>query len=333
VSNDSPVLLDHFLDDAIEVDVDAVCDGKHVVIAGLMEHIEEAGVHSGDSACCLPPYSLSEEVQSEIKRQVSLLALELGVLGLMNAQFAVQRSGEQDDIFILEVNPRASRTVPFVSKACGAQFARIGARCMAGMSLEEQGIVEEQSTRFFNVKESVFPFGKFPGVDPVLGPEMKSTGEVMGVGKTFGEAFGKATPSNVKLPKKGTAFLSVRERDRPSAVEVAGQLLELGFSLVATSGTCTALHAAGLECTAVNKLQQGRPNVLDQLKNREIDYVINTVEGSKAVRDSYYIRKEALHGHVPYVTSIAAARAMCRAMSVAGEEDIYSLQQLHQETA
>ena len=334
VSNDSPVLLDHFLDDAIEVDVDAVCDGKDVVIAGLMEHIEEAGVHSGDSACCLPPYSLSDEVQSEIKRQVTLLALELGVVGLMNAQFAVQRAEQRDAIFILEVNPRASRTVPFVSKACGAQFARIGARCMAGMSLAEQGVLAEQPTRFFNVKESVFPFGKFPGVDPMLGPEMKSTGEVMGVGKTFGEAFGKATlASNVKLPKKGTAFLSVRERDRPSAVEVARQLLELGFSLVATSGTCAALHSAGLECTAVNKLQQGRPNVLDQLKNREIDYVINTVEGSKAVRDSYYIRKEALHGHVPYVTSIAAARAVCRAMSVAGEEDIYSLQQLHQETA
>ncbi len=328
VSNDSPVLLDHFLDDAIEVDVDAVCDGKDVVIAGIMEHIEEAGVHSGDSACCLPPYSLSNAIQDEIRRQVSLLALELGVVGLMNAQFAVQ--GES--IFILEVNPRASRTVPFVSKACGVQYARIGARCMAGISLTEQDVTRERQPAFYNIKESVFPFGKFPDVDPVLGPEMKSTGEVMGVGRTFGEAFGKATlASNVTLPNRGIAFLSVRERDRSHAVEIAGQLITQGFRIVATRGTCRAITDAGLACSAVNKLQQGRPNILDQLKNGEIDYIVNTVEGSKAVLDSHYIRSQALTGHVPYVTSIAAARAMCRALDEIDNKDIYSLQQLHQE--
>jgi len=330
VSNDSPVLLDHFLDDAIEVDVDAVCDGKEVVIAGMMEHIEEAGVHSGDSACCLPPYSLPLPVQNKIREQMSAMAVELGVVGLINAQFAVQG----DEIFILEVNPRASRTVPFVSKACGVPYAKIGARCMAGVALAEQGITGETKTAFYNVKESVFPFAKFPGVDPVLGPEMKSTGEVMGVGRNFGEAFGKATlGTNTILPTSGTAFLSVRERDKPGLLEVARQLHSLGFELLATRGTCKSLDAAGIPCREVNKLQQGRPNVLDQMKNREIDFIVNTTEGSKAVRDSYYIRQEALNGRVPYATTLAAARAICTAMVEAGSENIYSLTEIHQEIA
>ncbi len=330
VSNDSPVLLDEFLDDAVEVDVDLVCDGEQVVIAGLMEHIEEAGVHSGDSACCLPPYSLSKHVQDEIRRQVSVLAIELGVVGLMNAQFAVQ--GE--DIFVLEVNPRASRTVPFVSKACGIAYAKVGALCMAGVKLAEQGITEELVPKYFNVKESVFPFIKFPGVDPLLGPEMKSTGEVMGVGKTFGEAFGKATlATNMILPHGGTAFLSVRDRDREALVEIAQQLLALGFKLVATSGTCASLTAAGITCSTVNKLQQGRPNILDSLINKEIDFIVNTTAGSKAVSDSYYIRKEALSGNVAYATTLASARAICRALAEAGNEDVYSLQHLHRELA
>ena len=330
VSNDSPVLLDHFLDDAIEVDVDAVCDGKQVVIAGLMEHIEEAGVHSGDSACCLPPYSLPMPIQNTIREQMSAMAIELGVIGLINAQFAVQG----DEIFILEVNPRASRTVPFVSKACGVQYAKVGARCMAGVSLIEQGITGETHTTFYNVKESVFPFAKFPGVDPLLGPEMKSTGEVMGVGRNFGEAFGKATlATNTPLPVTGMAFLSVRERDKPGLLEVARQLHVLGFQLLATGGTARVLDAADIPCRHVNKLQQGRPNVLDQMKNREIDFIVNTTEGSKAVRDSYYIRQEALNGRVPYATTLAAARAMCRAMAEAGSENIYSLTEIHQEIA
>ena len=330
VSNDSPVLLDEFLDDAIEVDVDVVCDGEQVVIAGIMEHIEEAGVHSGDSACCLPPYSLSKPMQDEIRRQVSLLAMELGVVGLMNTQFAVQG----DDIFVLEVNPRASRTVPFVSKACGVAWAKVGALCMAGIKLAEQGVTKEKVPTYYNVKESVFPFIKFPGVDPLLGPEMKSTGEVMGVGKTFGEAFGKATlASNMILPQAGTAFLSVRERDREALVGIARQLLELGFKLVATPGTCTSLSAAGIDCEKVNKLQQGRPNILDSLKNKEIDFIVNTTDGSKAVSDSYYIRKEALNGNVAYATTMASARAICRALADAGNEDVYSLQHLHQELA
>jgi len=330
VSNDSPVLLDQFLDDAVEVDVDAVCDGERVVIAGIMEHIEEAGVHSGDSACCLPPYSLPAELQDEIRRQVELMALELGVIGLMNTQFAVQGS----DIFVLEVNPRASRTVPFVSKACGRAYAKIGALCMAGTTLSEQGILKEQVPTYFNVKESVFPFVKFPGVDPLLGPEMKSTGEVMGVGKTFGEAFGKATlATNTLLPKSGTAFLSVRERDREGLCDIARELLEIGFKLVATPGTCSALNDSGIECEKVNKLRHGRPNILDQMKNRDIDLIVNTTEGSKAVSDSYYIRKEALAGNVAYFTTLAAARATCKALAEAGKEEVYSLQSLHQELA
>ena len=330
VSNDSPVLLDEFLDDAVEVDVDLVCDGKQVVIAGIMEHIEEAGVHSGDSACCLPPYSLSKPLQDEIRRQVSLLAMELGVVGLMNAQFAVQG----DEIFVLEVNPRASRTVPFVSKACGVAYAKVGALSMAGVSLAEQGVTSEQVPGYFNVKESVFPFIKFPGVDPLLGPEMKSTGEVMGVGKTFGEAFGKATlATNMILPHGGMAFLSVRERDREGLVEIARQLLALGFDLVATQGTCASLTEAGINCRKVNKLQQGRPNILDSLKNKEIDFIVNTTDGRKAVSDSYYIRMEALSGNVAYATTLASARAICRALAEAGNEDVYSLQHLHQELA
>ena len=331
VSHDSPVLLDRFLDDAIEVDVDAVCDGTDVVIAGIMEHIEAAGVHSGDSASCLPPHSLTEQVQEQLRAQVRLMALELGVVGLMNTQFALKG----DEIYVLEVNPRASRTIPFVSKATGIPFAQIGARCMAGISLQDQGALTEPKPAFFSVKESVFPFAKFPGVDPVLGPEMKSTGEVMGVGRSFAEAFGKATlATNMRLPVSGCAFLSVCDRDKPVIVEVGRVLAELGFSLVATGGTCDVLLDAGLDCTRLNKLKQGRPNILDQLKNREIDFIVNTTEGSKALTDSYYIRQEALAGHVAYATSISAAKAMCASMSLAisgaGNDGIYSLDQIHE---
>ena len=330
VSNDSPVLLDRFLNDAVEVDVDAICDGKDVLVGGIMEHIEEAGVHSGDSACSLPPYTLSEEVQDQLREQVRQMALKLKVVGLMNTQFAIQNN----DIYILEVNPRASRTVPFVSKATGVPLAKIAARVMAGVSLAEQGVTEEVKPAFYSVKESVFPFVKFPGVDPLLGPEMKSTGEVMGVGRTFGEAFYKgALGSGTQLPQSGVAFLSVREQDRNAVVDVARKLVDFGFSLVATRGTQGALAAAGLECQMVNKMQEGRPHVVDMIKNDEIDLIVNTTEGKKAIADSFYIRREALQGKVAYSTTIAGAEAYCAAMEAAGPRTIYSLQQIHEEEA
>jgi carbamoyl-phosphate synthase large subunit len=330
VSNDSPVLLDRFLNNAVEVDMDVICDGTDVLIGGIMEHIEEAGVHSGDSACSLPPYSLSQEVQDEMREQAIQMAKKLKVIGLMNTQFAIQG----DQIFVLEVNPRASRTVPFVSKATGVALAKVAARCMAGISLAEQGMTKEAKPAFFNVKESVFPFVKFPGVDPLLGPEMKSTGEVMGVGRTFGEAFSKGLlASGTQLPKAGVAFISVREQDRQCAVSVGRKLLAAGFTIVATRGTHAALQAEGVACDVVNKMQEGRPHVVDMLKNDEISLIVNTTEGKKAIVDSYYIRREALNQKIAYSTTIAGAEAICAALANDRLGYIYSLQELHEEIA
>jgi carbamoyl-phosphate synthase large subunit len=328
VSNDSPVLLDRFLDDAIEVDVDAVSDGDKVLTGGIMEHIERAGVHSGDSACSLPPYSLPEHIQQELRVQAQKMARELNVVGLMNAQFAVK--GE--DIYIIEVNPRASRTVPFVSKATGIPLAKVAARCMAGKTLDEQGITTEVIPHYFSVKEAVFPFNKFPFSDPILGPEMKSTGEVMGVGKTFPQAFAKAQlGAGVVFPKSGRTFISVRDADKASAVDVAKQVLELGFEIVATSGTAKALEDAGIACTPVYKVGEGRPHIVDMIKNHEIQFIINTTEGRKAIADSRTIRSNALQHKVMYATTIAGARATCRAMLQEDPSLINRLQDLHQE--
>jgi len=328
VSNESPVLLDHFLDNAVEVDVDAICDGTDVLIGGIMEHIEQAGVHSGDSACSLPPYTLSQEVQDEMREQMRRMAHALKVVGLMNAQFAIQ----DEKVYIIEVNPRASRTVPFVSKATGVPLAKIAARCMDGKSLREQGYTEEIIPPFFAVKEAVFPFIKFPGVDPLLGPEMKSTGEVMGVGRSFGEAFGKAQAgAGVDLPEKGTAFISVRDQDRQGAIEVAEHLSDLGYALIATNGTARSLAEAGIKVEAINKVTEGRPHVVDAIKNGEVSLIVNTTEGKQAIADSYTIRGAALQYKVAYTTTIAGARATCLALKQAGKEDIYVLQDLHKE--
>ena len=327
VSNDSPVLLDRFLDDAIEVDVDAICDGKDVLIGGIMQHIEQAGVHSGDSACSLPPYSLSEEIQDVLREQSRQMALALNVIGLMNVQFAIK----DDVVYVLEVNPRASRTVPFVSKATGRPLAKIAARCMAGVSLAEQGVTEEIIPTHYSVKEAVFPFIKFPGVDPILGPEMKSTGEVMGVGKTFAEAFGKSQhAASINFPQQGgTAFLSVRENDRKAVLDVAKLLVELDFKLVATRGTARALEAEGFSCQTINKVREGRPNIVDLVKNDQVNLIVNTTEGKKAIEDSFEIRREALQGKVTYTTTITGAWALCQAMMHKGEEQVYKLQDLH----
>jgi len=327
VSNDSPVLLDRFLNDAIEVDVDAVSDGREVVIGGIMEHIEEAGVHSGDSACSLPPYTLSREIQDRMRRHIEDMALELGVVGLMNTQFAIK--GE--DIYILEVNPRASRTVPFVSKATGRPLAKIAARCMVGRTLEEQGVVGEIVPDHYFVKEAVFPFVKFPGVDTVLGPEMKSTGEVMGVGVTFGEAFGKAIEggSSMPLPTGGKALLSVRDADKQRIKLVARDLVKLGFELYATGGTCDAILEAGVPCTRVNKVMEGRPHIVDMIKNDEFSLIINTTEGKQAIIDSASIRRAALQHKVAYTTTMSGGEAIVMAMQHEGEPRVLSLQELH----
>jgi len=335
VSNDSPVLLDRFLNDAIEVDVDCLCDGKRTFIGGVMEHIEQAGVHSGDSACSLPPYSLSAETIAELKRQTALMADGLNVVGLMNVQFAIQQQevdGKmQDVVFVLEVNPRASRTVPFVSKATGLQLAKIAARCMAGTSLDEQGVFDEVVPPYFSVKEAVFPFVKFPGVDTILGPEMKSTGEVMGVGKTFGEAFIKSQlGAGVVLPKSGMVFLSVKDSDKARAVKVAKGLVKLGFSIAATKGTAAAIDAAGIPVKAVNKVVEGRPHVVDMIKNREIALVVNTVEEKRsAIIDSGAIRTSALMARVPTWTTIGGAEAVVEGMGYLDELHVYDLQGLH----
>ncbi len=328
VSHNSPVLLDRFLDDAVEVDIDAICDGEHVLIGGIMEHIEQAGVHSGDSACSLPPYSLSPALQDRMREQVRELARALNVVGLMNTQFAIKG----DDIYILEVNPRASRTVPFVSKAVGIQLAKVAARCMVGQSLAEQGVTEEVIPSFYSVKEAVFPFIKFPGVDPILGPEMKSTGEVMGIGHDFGEAYAKSQlAAGVDLPRTGKVFVSVRDADKAGVVEVGRGLVDAGFSLVATRGTAEVLAAAGIDCDTINKVREGRPHIVDAIKNGEIQLIINTTEGRQAIADSYSIRREALHNKVSYTTTIAGARATVMALAHPDATEVNRLQTLHKE--
>lgn len=327
VSNDSPVLLDRFLDDAIEVDIDAISDGKEVLIGGIMEHIEQAGVHSGDSACSLPPYTLSAAVQDRMREQMRKMALELKVIGLMNAQFAIK----DDMIYLLEVNPRASRTVPFVSKATGVQLAKVAARCMAGTSLKDQGITKEVIPENYFVKEAVFPFVKFPGVDTVLGPEMKSTGEVMGVGRTFGEAYNKSIMgAGSVLPQGGRALLSVRNADKARAVQVAQDLIDLGFSLMATGGTCKAIQEAGLECARINKVMEGRPHIVDSIKNQEVSFIVNTTEGAQAIADSAEIRRTALQYKVSYTTTISGAEATCLALKQLDDLNVNRLQDLHQ---
>jgi carbamoyl-phosphate synthase large subunit len=328
VSNDSPVLLDRFLDSAIEIDVDAICDGADVLIGGIMEHIEQAGVHSVDSACALPPHTLGPAVQAELRRQVEVLARGLGVIGLMNVQFAIQGS----DIYVLEVNPRASRTAPFVSKAIGLSLPYVAARCMIGESLTAQGCGGERIPGFYSVKEAVFPFAKFPGVDPLLGPEMKSTGEVMGIGATFGEAFGKAQQAaNMPLPVTGTAFVSVRDADKPGVVTLARRLLACGFRLVATKGTAAVLRAAAVECEQVNKVLEGHPHIVDMIKNDEIDLIINTTEGKQAIADSYAIRINALQHRIAYTTTMAGATAAVMALGDGEHAAIRRLQDLHRE--
>ncbi len=330
VSNASPVLLDRFLNDAIEVDVDAVCDGEQVVVGGIMQHIEEAGVHSGDSACSLPPYSLSPQLQQELHTQTCEMAMAIGVVGLMNVQFAVKGQ----DVYVLEVNPRASRTVPFVSKATSRPLAKIAARCMLGQSLAMQGITDQVVPSYYSVKEAVFPFIKFPGVDTVLGPEMKSTGEVMGTGRSFGEAFGKAQwAAGVAIPSKGQALISVRKADQQPAVELAHYLSTHGFVLFATQGTADVLRAADIEVSLVNKVTEGRPNVVDKIKNEEIGLIINTTQGKQSLADSYTIRREALNHKITYYTTLAAARAACDAHRSGQEIHINQLQELHQEFA
>jgi carbamoyl-phosphate synthase large subunit len=328
VSHESPVLLDRFLNDALEVDVDALSDGEDVIIGGIMEHIEQAGVHSGDSACSLPPYSLSKKIQDELRKQTIEMAKALNVVGLMNAQFAIQG----DVIYVLEVNPRASRTVPFVSKACGLQLAKIAARSMVGLSLKSQKVTKEIVPKFFSVKEAVFPFIKFPGVDTILGPEMKSTGEVMGLGKTFAEAFIKSQlGSSTKLPKDGKAFISVRREDHHKAIEIAKSLDKLGFHIVATKGTAKALMDAGLNVEPVNKVAEGRPHIVDMIKNNEISFIVNVTEDKRAIADSYEIRRFALQNKVTYYTTIAGAKAACIGMNFVEELAVNSIQSLHKE--
>ena len=326
VSNDSPVLLDHFLNAAIEVDIDAISDGKQVVIGAIMQHIEQAGVHSGDSACSLPPYTLSQEVQEEMKEVVKVMALELGVVGLMNVQLAYQ----DEMVYVIEVNPRASRTVPFVSKAIGVSLAQIAARCMAGTSLEEQGFTEEIVPKHFSVKESVFPFNKFPSVDPILGPEMKSTGEVMGIGDSFDEAFAKGMiASGGVLPDTGKAFLSVREVDKAGVVGLAKSLADIGFTLVATAGTAKAIEAAGIPVERINKVIEGRPHIVDAIKNGDIDLIVNTTEGRRAIADSAQIRQSALQKKLAYSTTLAGGDAVVRAIRYGAEKTVRRLQDLH----
>ncbi len=329
VSNESPVLLDRFLNDAIEVDMDAICDGEDVLIGGIMEHIEQAGVHSGDSACSLPPYSLSQEMQDELRRQTVAMAKALKVVGLMNVQFAIQNG----TVYVLEVNPRASRTVPYVSKATGHSLAKIAARCMAGESLKAQGATKEVTPPYYSVKEAVFPFIKFPGVDPILGPEMKSTGEVMGVGTSFAEAFVKSQlAAGVKLPSGGKVFISLKGNDKAKSLDIAQALIGLGFTLCATRGTAAPLEQAGVPVTVVNKVAEGRPNIVDMIKNGEISLIINTVdEDRRAIQDSCEIRHAALQHRVTYYTTLAGARAACVGMQHMRELQVFDLQGLHQQ--
>jgi carbamoyl-phosphate synthase large subunit len=336
VSESSPVLLDRFLDHAGEVDVDIIADADgNVLIGGIMEHIEEAGVHSGDSSCSLPPYSLTPAIQDELRRQVTLLARELKVVGLMNTQFAIQfdRDGTPT-VYILEVNPRASRTVPFVSKATGVALAKIAARCMIGRTLESQNAIREIVPDYFSVKEAIFPFLKFQNVDPILGPEMRSTGEVMGVGRNFGAAFARAhEAANIKSPSAGKAFLSVRDADKQRLVEVANDLVARGFSLVATGGTHRFLAEHGIACERINKVLEGRPHIVDLIKNGEVAFIVNTTEGKQAIADSFSIRREALQQRVTYSTTVSGAKALLHSLDFRDGEDVHSLQELHRELA
>ena len=326
VSNDSPVLLDRFLDDAVEMDVDAIYDGERVLIGGLMEHIEQAGVHSGDSACSLPPYELALEIQDKLREQVAKMAEALGVRGLMNTQFAIQGK----DIYVLEVNPRASRTAPFVSKATGYPLAKIAARVMVGQTLAQQGITEERIPDYYSVKEAVFPFVKFPGVDSLLGPEMKSTGEVMGVGKTFGEAFAKSQrAAGVNLNDSGKVLISIRDADKVKAPDIARMLVDKKYEIVATGGTARFLKEAGIPCEVVYKVNEGRPDTVDMIKNDQIQLIINTTEGKKAISDSFTMRREALQHRVTYYTTMAGARAACYALGELDAGDVNCLQDLH----
>lgn len=327
VSNDSPVLLDKFLGDAIEVDIDAVCDGEDILIGGIMEHIEQAGIHSGDSACTLPPFSLSVVVQQDLAKQLRLMAQKLGVVGLINAQFAIQA----DDIYVLEVNPRASRTIPFVSKATGIALAKLGARCMSGERLRDLlPHLQQPMPDFYSVKLPVFPFIKFSGVDSILGPEMKSTGEVMGIASRFGQAFAKAQRgAGSHISRRRRAFVSVRDADKARVGEIAKRLLALGFEIIATSGTVRVLQAAGIECTRVFKVAEGRPHVLDYLKNNDIDFIVNTTEGKQAIADSFSIRRNALQHKVSYTTTLSGAEAACLAMKYEDRETVTRLQDLH----
>jgi carbamoyl-phosphate synthase large subunit len=330
VSNDSPVLLDRFLDLAIEVDVDAVCDGDRVLVGGIMEHIEQAGVHSGDSGCSLPPIGLDPEMQETLKEQVVKLAKGLNVIGLMNTQFAIQN----DIVYLLEVNPRASRTIPFVSKSTGVPLAKIASRVMIGDSLAEQGYVNQRMPPYYSVKESVFPFERFTGADPILGPEMKSTGEVMGIGRSFGEAYAKAQlASGVVLPRQGAALLSVRDCDKDAAVELAKILADRGFDIIATHGTAKALTAAGVSCRRANKVREGRPHIVDMIKNGEISLIVNTTEGKQAIQESLSIRAAAVRRKVTYYTTLGAAVATCEALEHLDDSDINCLQDLHREVA
>ncbi|MGQ4583681.1 carbamoyl-phosphate synthase large subunit [Lysobacter sp. F60174L2] len=335
VSEKSPVLLDRFLDNAVEVDIDVIADKDgNVLIGGVMEHIEEAGVHSGDSSCSLPPYSLSAATQARLREQVVALAKALDVVGLMNTQFAIQTDASGDDtIYLLEVNPRASRTVPFVSKATGMPLAKIAARCMAGKTLAEQGATAEVIPDYYSVKEAIFPFAKFQGVDPILGPEMRSTGEVMGVGRSFGAAMARAQEAGgiKSVPDGGKVFVSVRDPDKQRVVSVAQDLVRRGYSLVATHGTAAFLREQGLECEAINKVTEGRPHIVDLIKNGEIAYIINTTEGRQAISDSFSIRREALQQRVTYSTTVAGARALVQSMEFRGTGPVWSLQELHAE--
>ncbi len=328
VSNDSPILLDRFLNQATEIDVDAICDGTDVIIGGIMEHIEQAGIHSGDSACCLPPHTISEQLQSRLREQTREMALALKVIGLMNVQFAIQG----DDIYVLEVNPRASRTVPFVSKAIGDSLARVAAHCMAGKTLVEQDFTTEIVPAYFSVKEAVFPFTKFQGVDPLLGPEMKSTGEVMGVGRNFGEAFAKAQQgAGMVLPKGGRAFVSVKDMDKDDTLDIAQKLVSAGFELVATRGTSKFLAASGITCETINKVLEGQPHIVDRILNGEIDLIVNTTSGKQAISDSYTIRRAALQYGIAYTTTIAGAQAIAAALLEEDTETVNCLQTLHEE--
>jgi carbamoyl-phosphate synthase large subunit len=329
VSNDSPVLLDRFLDHAVEVDVDVIADAEgNVFIGGIMEHIEEAGVHSGDSSCSLPAYSLTVPIQDEMRRQVTVMARELKVIGLMNTQFAIQG----DTVYILEVNPRASRTVPFVSKATGVPLAKIAARVMAGRTLASLGVTKEVIPAYYSVKESIFPFLKFQNVDPILGPEMRSTGEVMGVGRSFGAAFARGhEAAGIRQPTVGKVFLSVRDGDKDRLLPVAREVIARGFNLVATSGTASYLAEHGVVCERVNKVLEGRPHIVDLIKNGEIVYIVNTTEGKQAIADSFSIRREALQHRVTYSTTVAGARALVHSLDFRGNGEVHSLQELHKE--